>query len=87
VLWPERPRLPREHHGNWLMANDACGSKAPFPVHAGDFRSYPESGNSLALQYLSLRAMCGRLRVGKGFLHECRIGRCGHVFGLSARFT
>ena len=26
--------------------------------------------------------MCGRLRVGKGFLHECSIGRCGHVFGL-----
>jgi hypothetical protein len=28
-------------------------------------------------------AMCGRLRVGKGFLHECSIGRCGHVFGLN----
>ena len=23
--------------------------------------------------------MCGRLRVGKGFLHVCSIGRCGHV--------
>jgi hypothetical protein len=28
-------------------------------------------------------AMCGRLRVGKDFLHECSIGRCGHVFVLS----
>ena len=27
-------------------------------------------------------ATCGRLRVGKSFLHECSIGRCGHVFGL-----
>ena len=27
----------------------------------------------------------GRLRVGKGFLHECSIGRCGHVFGLYER--
>jgi hypothetical protein len=26
-------------------------------------------------------AMCGRLRVGKGFLHVCSIGRCSHVFG------
>ena len=27
--------------------------------------------------------MCGRLRVGKGFLHECSIGRCGHVCSAS----
>jgi len=33
------------------------------------------------------RAMCGRLRVGKGFLHKCSIGRSGHVFGLLMRFT
>jgi hypothetical protein len=24
---------------------------------------------------------------GKDFLHVCSIGRCGHVFGLLARFT
>jgi hypothetical protein len=29
-----------------------------------------------------LRAMCGRLRVGKNFLHVCSLGRCSHVFGL-----
>ena len=29
-----------------------------------------------------LSAMCGRLRVGKSFLHVCSIGRCSHVFGL-----
>jgi len=32
-------------------------------------------------------AMCGRLRVGKDFLHERSIGRCSHVFGLLMRFT
>jgi hypothetical protein len=26
--------------------------------------------------------MCGRLRIGKDFLHACSIGRCSHVFGL-----
>jgi hypothetical protein len=31
--------------------------------------------------------MCGRLRVGKRFLHVCSIGRCSHVSGLSARHT
>src|ERR1035441_3992126 len=31
--------------------------------------------------------MCGRLRVGKGFLHVCSIGRCSHVFGLLVRHT
>src|SRR5450755_3992744 len=34
-----------------------------------------------------LCAMCGRLRVGKGFLHVCSIGRCSHVFGLLVRHT
>src|SRR5260370_41219794 len=34
-----------------------------------------------------LRAMCGRLRVGKDFLHERSIGRCSHVLGLLMRFT
>src|SRR5450759_3748150 len=34
-----------------------------------------------------LSAMCGRLRVGKGFLHVCSIGRCSHVFGLLVRHT
>ena len=34
-----------------------------------------------------LWAMCGRLRVGKSFLHVCSIGRCSHVFGLWMRFT
>jgi hypothetical protein len=31
--------------------------------------------------------MCGRLRVGKGFLHASSSGRSSHVFGLLARFT
>jgi hypothetical protein len=38
-------------------------------LSSGYFRSTPESGNSLALQYLSQGAMCGRLRVGKENLH------------------
>jgi hypothetical protein len=36
---------------------------------------------------MSRWAMCGRLRVGKDFLHERSIGRCSHVFGLLMRFT
>ena len=31
--------------------------------------------------------MCGRLRVGKSFLHVCSLGRCSHVFGLLVRHT
>ena len=34
-----------------------------------------------------LCAMCGRLLVGKGFLHVCSLGRCSHVFGLFVRHT
>src|SRR5271165_941779 len=43
----------------------------------------PESGHSPTRSGCLLWAMCGRLRVGKGFLHECSIGRCSHVFGLT----
>ena len=39
--------------------------------------------HDLAAPRTSKRAMCGRLRVGKDFLHECSIGRCSHVFGLT----
>jgi hypothetical protein len=29
-----------------------------------------------------LSARCGRLQVGKGIFHVCRLSRCSHVFGL-----
>jgi hypothetical protein len=45
------------------------------------------AGGSLMGVALVFWAMCGRLRVGKGFLHECSIGRSSHVFGLLVRFT
>src|SRR5258708_5190763 len=38
-------------------------------------------------RHVCFTPMCGRLRVGKNFLHVCSIGRCAHVFGLLARFT
>src|SRR5665811_2611489 len=46
-----------------------------------------ESDRQSSKCYPSLYAMCGRLRVGKGFLHVCSIGRCSHVFGLLVRHT
>ena len=47
-----------------------------------DFRSSPESGLNSDIAPCPFRAMCGRLRVGKDFLHVRRLGRCCHVFGL-----
>src|SRR6516165_9033813 len=47
----------------------------------------PESGHRDHASPRQLRAMCGRLRVGKGLLHACSIGRSSHVFGLLARHT
>jgi aryl-alcohol dehydrogenase-like predicted oxidoreductase len=45
---------------------------------------YSLAGGFLTGKYRSAadHAMCGRLRVGKSFLHVCSIGRCSHVFGL-----
>src|SRR5665648_350356 len=47
----------------------------------------PNSDRQPSRDRLTLCAMCGRLRVGKGFLHVCSIGRCSHVFGLLVRHT
>ena len=38
--------------------------------------------HKLPADYPIFAPMCGRLRVGKSFLHVSSIGRCGHVFGL-----
>jgi hypothetical protein len=43
----------------------------------------PNSGHRAVTLECPLWAMCGRLRVGKDFLHERSIGRCSHVFGLT----
>jgi hypothetical protein len=40
-----------------------------------------------AKRHVRFTPMCGRLRVGKDFLHVCSIGRCAHVFGLCVRHT
>jgi len=40
-----------------------------------------------ATGHVRFTPVCGRLRVGKSFLHICSIGRCARVFGLFARHT
>jgi hypothetical protein len=52
-----------------------------------DVRYTSNSDQILQSSEMSRMAMCGRLQVGKDFLHACSIGRCGHVFGLRMRFT
>ena len=44
------------------------GSHTPMYV-----RFAPESGQKANISLSPLCAMCGRLRVGKGFLHVCRL--------------
>ena len=55
----------------------AQGHSRPF-----EFRRESAIASIAADFAMTLRAMCGRLRVGKDFLHVCSIGRCSHVFGL-----
>jgi hypothetical protein len=64
----------------------ALGQKQTFAAQKG-MSALPESGHSEARSKCPLSAMCGRLRVGKSFLHVCSIGRCSHVFGLFVRHT
>jgi hypothetical protein len=63
------------------------GSLADIRGRIRDVRFTPRSRHASARVARPLSAMCGRLLVGKGFLHVCSIGRCSHVFGLLARFA
>jgi hypothetical protein len=67
----------------------ALGHSRPshFVPVLNNVRYASDSDHSRYESELTLWAMCGRLRVGKDFLHERSIGRCSHVFGLLMRFT
>ena len=45
-------------------------------------RRLSERGEGLGIPASENLHMCGRLRVGKSFLHVWRLGRSSHVFGL-----
>ena len=51
--------------------------------HSKDVRSGSHNRLKSDIARCPFCAMCGRLRVGKDFLHERSIGRCSHVFGLT----
>src|SRR6267154_2451915 len=64
------------------------GSKAALPTPKSNFRFTPESGLKTDIWPCQFRAMCGRLRVGKDFLHVLQHWSVQpHVFGLLTRFT
>ena len=69
-----------------MAANVRFGSQPDMTLLNFDVRFTPNSGHSSPQLECPLWAMCGRLRVGKDFLHERSIGRCSHVFGLLMRF-
>jgi hypothetical protein len=70
-----------------MGAMSAWGSLAVLSTGERPVRYAPESGLERSFGVGQLRAMCGRLRVGKENLHVAGLGRCGHVFGLLARFA
>ena len=93
-----RPRrtTPHHAHGRTILraaTRPACRVARRYPrlskVQSVDQRMRLECGVGFRqlrtcrrIRPGQLCAMCGRLRVGKSFLHVCSIGRCSHVFGL-----
>jgi hypothetical protein len=77
-----RPRAEREL---CTRANDPSGSIATKIDHSGHFRLSLNSGSTEDIAVGPVRAMCGRLRVGKRNLHVaglvgaamCSAFRCG----------
>ena len=72
------------HGSNPEPLMSALGHSRPshFVPVLNNVRYASDSDHSRYESELTLWAMCGRLRVGKDFLHERSIGRCSHVFGL-----
>jgi hypothetical protein len=63
--------------------SSALPPKAEIRTGGPNFRSGPRRPRSCEpATFHTAWAMCGRLLVGKGFLHVCSIGRSSHVFGL-----
>src|SRR5665811_411961 len=79
-------RMTRGRCGSLLLHRDGLAPSTPCRS-PGALRYAPNSDRFLRRSEMTLCAMCGRLRVGKGFLHVCSIGRCSHVFGLLVRHT
>jgi hypothetical protein len=73
------------HHPEIAWAES--GHQLPLGVGTASGRFTSISRLSLSGPRQPNRAMCGRLRVGKDFLHVADLGRCSHVFGLFVRFT
>ncbi len=89
---PQRPQSPRPTRAprwwrSWLQPASSNDPQMRCWQSLADVRFTPISDCRADIAVGLLRAMCGRLRVGKSFLHVCSIGRCSHVFGLFARFT
>jgi hypothetical protein len=67
-------------------APDGSDGSCASPRYARDARgtsAMPPIATELVLRNERSRcAMCGRLRVGKAFIHVLQAGRCSHVFGL-----
>ena len=59
--------------------------QATSPIHQALVRCTQQTGHPSVRHACQQRAMCGRLRIGKDFLHAYSIGRSSHVFGLRVR--
>jgi hypothetical protein len=85
---PERGAQGRRYSSHTLRRGHlipwGASSKS---ILSSDVRYCTNSGRRADLVLGPLSAMCGRLRVGKSFLHVGSIGRCSRVFGLYMRFT
>ena len=66
-----------------IVVSESLGGSRWRQAHAYRCPSVaPIATGHVAAPRMTRCAMCGRLRVGKSFLHVCSIGRCSHVFGL-----
>ena len=77
------------HHSKIDLSRSGLGHSRPMhsvrvPVNV---RCCSNSAIIIRRSAVTLRAMCGRLRVGKENLHVAGLGRCSHVFGLLMRFA
>jgi len=84
--WPMRSPVNASPRPSRTTAHDSGPMWIAIPSSQGTCTLYSSPVSRRFAYSVRFTPMCGRLRVGKDFLHS-QAGRCSHVFGLLVRFT
>ena len=76
-------RWPKNIYSEIARLDPALGHKLPRRSCDGAFALPPTTDTAVSRRHVRFGPCVDGSEFGKAFLHECSIGRCSHVFGLT----